>query len=102
MVVDGPVIEGGEYFYVHLSDWGSGFSNDRAPEMNVASFRWAEELATRHQGWLVMFVEGGSVHLRHFYDGYPLCWSYEDDGPFEGTGEEEGVDCAECLRFMHE
>ena len=54
--VDGPVIEGGEYFYIHLPGWGSGFDNDRAPEMNQGSWDWAAGLATRHPSWIVMWV----------------------------------------------
>lgn len=40
------------------------------------------------------------VHLRHFYDGYPLCWTYEQDGEFVGSYEEDEVTCPECRRYM--
>jgi hypothetical protein len=41
-------------------------------------------------------------HLRHFYDGYPLCWDYDQDGPFEGTYVESEVDCPDCLGHVAE
>lgn len=41
-----------------------------------------------------------TVHLRHFKDGYPLCWDYDQDGEFEGSYEDEDVTCKECLKHM--
>lgn len=40
------------------------------------------------------------IHLRHFYDGYPLCWNYDQDGPFEGSYLDAEVTCSECLAWM--
>lgn len=99
--VDGPVMEGGEYFYVHLPKWGGGFDNDKALVMHQGSWDWAANMAEEN-GWLVMFIEGGSEHYLHFHDGYPLCWGLDQDGPFSGSFKEEEVDCAECLRFLNE
>lgn len=40
------------------------------------------------------------VHSRHFKDGYPLCWSYDQDGPFVGSYVDAEVTCPDCLRYM--
>lgn len=43
-----------------------------------------------------------TTHLRHFLDGYPLCWPMDRDGPFEGSFDETDVTCADCLGYLHE
>ena len=40
------------------------------------------------------------VHLRHFRDGYPLCWTQDQEGGFTATPNETLVDCPECLRII--
>jgi len=41
-----------------------------------------------------------TLHLRHFYDGYPLCWPQDREGEFTATPHEALVDCPECLQIM--
>lgn len=42
------------------------------------------------------------VHYKHFKDGYPLCWSQDQDGPFQGSYEDHEVTCKECLAYTLE
>lgn len=42
------------------------------------------------------------IHLKHFKDGYPLCWPMDKDGSFEGSFDEKEVDCSECLKILAE
>jgi hypothetical protein len=41
-------------------------------------------------------------HLRHFRDGYPLCWPQDKDGDFDATLVEGKVTCPDCLALMKE
>ena len=41
-----------------------------------------------------------TLHLRHFYDGHPLCWPQDQEGEFTATPNEMLVDCPECLQLM--
>lgn len=43
-----------------------------------------------------------TIHLAHFKDGYPLCWSMDQDGPHTSTFKEEDVTCEACLSYMKE
>ncbi len=56
-----------------------------------------EEAAKR---WLLL--RDNEVHLRHFKDGYPLCWDMDQDGEFEGSYDEKDVTCPECPRYLNE
>jgi len=42
------------------------------------------------------------IHLKHSIDGYPLCWPMDKDGEFEGSYNENEVDCPDCIRFLKE
>lgn len=42
------------------------------------------------------------IHLKHFKDGYPLCWPQDKDGDFKGTWLEENVTCPECIKLSKE
>lgn len=44
----------------------------------------------------------GPIHMRHFRDGYPLCWTLDQDGPFVGSFVDSDVTCPECLRHLGE
>lgn len=40
------------------------------------------------------------VHYAHFYDGYPLCWTYDQFGRHTSVDYEEGVTCEDCLSYL--
>jgi hypothetical protein len=40
------------------------------------------------------------VHLRHFSDGYPLCWDQDREGSFIGAYDEGRVTCPDCLKAL--
>lgn len=40
------------------------------------------------------------VHVRHFIDGYPLCWPMDRDGEFVGEYDESKATCEECLAIL--
>lgn len=42
------------------------------------------------------------VHSAHFYDGYPLCWTYDQDGEHTSSRNDSEVTCPECLNYMKE
>lgn len=42
------------------------------------------------------------VHFAHFKDGYPLCWTYDQDGPHTSVHREEDVTCEDCLSYLKE
>lgn len=42
------------------------------------------------------------VHMRHFRDGYPLCWSDVKDVDFEVSSLKDEVSCQECLDIIRE
>lgn len=42
------------------------------------------------------------VHYAHFFDGYPLCWSQDDDGPHTSTRQDSQVTCPDCLGYLQD
>jgi hypothetical protein len=42
------------------------------------------------------------VHIAHVIDGYPLCWSMDQDGPHTVTRRDEDVTCEDCRGFLKE
>lgn len=40
------------------------------------------------------------IHLRHFYDGYPLCWPMNKEGDFQGTRDETQITCPACKKII--
>lgn len=42
------------------------------------------------------------VHLRHFKDGYPLCWPLEQEGSFRGSYKEGETTCKKCLAALED
>lgn len=42
------------------------------------------------------------VHSAHFHDGYPLCWTYDDDGPHVSSYNDSEVTCPDCLGYMRD
>jgi hypothetical protein len=42
------------------------------------------------------------VHLRHFHDGYPLCWPMDRDGDHTSTPDEGDVTCPDCRQIISE
>lgn len=41
-----------------------------------------------------------TIHLLHFLDSYPLCWSMDQDGEFDGSYEKSEVTCFHCILYM--
>lgn len=42
------------------------------------------------------------VHSKHFKDGYPLCWSMDRMGTFEGSYDEGAVTFKKCIKLLQE
>ena len=42
------------------------------------------------------------VHSAHFHDGYPLCWTYDQDGPHTSSHDDSQVTCPDCLAYMQD
>lgn len=42
------------------------------------------------------------IHAAHSGDGFPLCWSLDQDGPFEATRDDDAVTCPDCLEQVRE
>jgi hypothetical protein len=40
------------------------------------------------------------VHSKHFKDGFPLCWSQDREGVFEGSYDDADVTCPDCRKHM--
>ena len=38
-----------------------------------------------------------TIHLRHYLDGYPLCWPMDREGDFLATEVETKVTCDDCI-----
>lgn len=45
-------------------------------------------------------TEDSAVHLAHFLDGYPLCWTYDLDGEFTATRVDTEVTCSSCRAIV--
>lgn len=50
----------------------------------------------------VPVTEPDVVHVAHFLDGYPLCWTYDLDGTFNATTDDSAVTCPACLTIIAE
>lgn len=42
------------------------------------------------------------VHVKHYLDGYPLCWPMDKMGTFEASFDERDVTCKECIAILQE
>lgn len=42
------------------------------------------------------------IHLKHYKDGYPLCWPMDKSGVFKGSFKDEEVTCPSCLTYIEE
>lgn len=42
------------------------------------------------------------IHAKHYKDGYPLCWTMDQEGLFEASFNESDVTCQDCVDYMEE
>jgi hypothetical protein len=42
------------------------------------------------------------VHVKHFQDGFPLCWGVGQTGTFEASWNEAEITCQACLTYLKE
>ena len=46
------------------------------------------------------------IHVAHYADGYPLCWTYAEiqstNDIYEATEDEEKVTCVDCIQITNE
>lgn len=46
--------------------------------------------------------ENTVIHVKHFKDGYPLCWDMDQTGTFEGSWNDAEVTCPKCIKHLQE
>lgn len=42
------------------------------------------------------------IHVKNFKDGWPLCWSMDKMGTFEGSFNEAETTCTDCIEILKE
>lgn len=42
------------------------------------------------------------VHVRHYLDGYPLCWPMDKEGEFNVSEYDQQITCPECKKILEE
>lgn len=42
------------------------------------------------------------VHAAHSLDGYPICWSQDQDGPHTSTSDDRAVTCLPCRHHLED